>query len=58
MQPGFMNGVVLPIWSVISEVMPEMIEYTEAAKENVKKWETYEESEEDKKVYKPKKGSQ
>ena len=51
MQPGFMNGVVLPLWSVIAEVMPAMTEYVEAAKENVKRWEQYEETQEDKVVY-------
>jgi hypothetical protein len=55
MQPGFMNGVVLPLWTVIAEVMPTMGEYVEAAKKNVKRWEAYEETEEDKQVYKPKK---
>ena len=54
MQPGFMNGVVLPLWTVIAEVMPAMGEYVEAAKKNVKRWEVYEENEEDKRVYKPK----
>ena len=48
MQPGFMNGVVLPLWTVIVEVMPTMGEYVEAAKKNVKNWEAYEETEEDK----------
>ena len=48
MQPGFMNGVVLPLWTVIVEVMPSMGEYVEAAKKNVKHWEAYEETEEDK----------
>ena len=37
--------------------MPEMSEYVEAAKENVRLWEQYEETQEDKEVYKPKKGS-
>lgn len=54
MQPGFMNGVVLPLWTVIAEVMPGMGEYVEAAKNNVKLWEAYEENEEDKRVYKTK----
>ena len=57
MQPGFMNGVVLPLWSTVSEIMPEMSEYVEAAKENVRLWEQYEETQDDKEVYKPKKGS-
>ena len=48
MQPGFMNGVVMPLWTTISEIMPEMTQFVEAAKENVRLWEKYEETPEDK----------
>ncbi len=51
MQPGFMNGITIPLWSVVVEVMPGMQEYLEAAKENTGLWEKYEETEDDKKVY-------
>ena len=51
MQPGFMNGITIPLWSVIVEVMPGMQEYLEAARKNTVLWETYEETEEDKEVY-------
>jgi hypothetical protein len=51
MQPGFMNGITLPLWSVIVEIMPGMQEYLEAARENNALWDKYEETEEDKKVY-------
>jgi hypothetical protein len=51
MQPGFMNGITIPLWSVVVEVMPGMQEYLEAAKENTGIWEKYEETEDDKKVY-------
>lgn len=54
MQPGFMNGITIPLWSLTSEVMPGMQEYVETAKENTKKWEEYQETEDDKKVYRPK----
>ena len=37
---------------MVVEVMPGMREYLEAAKENTAKWETYQETEEDLKVYK------
>ena len=50
-QPGFINGITIPLWSVLSEIMPEMKEYVDEAKINVTKWEEYEETEEDKKVY-------
>ena len=52
MQPGFMNGITIPLWSMVVEVMPGMREYLEAAKENIAKWENYQETEEDLKVYK------
>jgi hypothetical protein len=52
MQPGFMNGITIPLWSVIVEVMPGMAEYLAAAKENTALWEKYEETEDDLKVYK------
>ena len=51
MQPGFMNGITIPLWSVVVEVMPGMAEYLEAARQNTAEWEKYEETEEDKKVY-------
>ena len=47
-----MNGVVLPLWTVVSEVLPGMLEYVGEARQNVGKWEAYEETEEDKVVYK------
>jgi len=47
-----MNGVVLPLWTVVSEVLPGMLEYVDEARQNVGKWEAYEETEEDKVVYK------
>jgi hypothetical protein len=51
MQPGFMNGITIPLWSVVVEVMPGMFEYLEEAKKNTSLWEKYEENEDDKKVY-------
>lgn len=51
MQPGFINGITIPLWSILAEIMPEMKEYVDEAKTNVANWESYEESEEDKLVY-------
>ena len=51
MQPGFINSITIPLWTVINEIMPSMEEYLNAAKENVGIWEQYEETEDDKKSY-------
>ena len=51
MQPGFINGITIPLWTVIVEVLPSMSEYLRATKENAAAWEKYEETEDDKKVY-------
>ena len=47
-QPGFCNFIVLPIWSLVSTVMPEMLRPYERSQSNVIKWKAYEETEEDK----------
>ena len=51
MQPGFINGVSIPLWSALVEVMPNMADHIQAFKENVNKWKNYEETEKDKKSY-------
>ena len=51
MQPGFINFITIPLWSVLVEIMPTMSEFVEEAKKNVINWEHYEETEEDKKIY-------
>lgn len=51
MQPGFLNGISVPLWSVIVEIMPGMGDHLEAFKENVAKWQQYEETEDDKLIY-------
>lgn len=55
MQPGFMNGITLPMWTVIVEIMPEMKEMLDEIKVNKDLWEAYEEDEEDKTYYVKKK---
>ena len=55
MQPGFINGITVPLWSTIAEVMPSMHEFVQGAKENSHLWDEYEETEEDKKSYTKKK---
>ena len=51
MQPGFINGITVPLWNLLVEIMPPLRGYVDQAKENVTNWEKYIETEEDKKVY-------
>ena len=51
-QPGFINGISIPLWTVIVDIMPTMSEYLQGARENSRLWDDYVETEEDKKVYK------
>lgn len=51
-QPGFLNFIVIPLFTVISEVTPNMKELENNARSNMVSWENYEETEEQKKIYK------
>ena len=51
-QPGFINGITVPLWVSVCEIMPHMQPYLQGAKDNAVTWETYEETEEDKRSYK------
>jgi cAMP-specific phosphodiesterase 4/calcium/calmodulin-dependent 3',5'-cyclic nucleotide phosphodiesterase len=53
-QPGFIGFVPMPMFISLQHIMPELSENIEALKTNLKKWKVYEETEEDKKVYKKK----
>ena len=50
-QPGFANHIVIPFWSLITEVCPEMDICLERVRENVGFWENFEETELEKLVY-------
>ena len=50
-QPGFINFIVVPLYSAISEALPVMERCITAAKDNVTKWQGYEETKEDEKTY-------
>lgn len=50
-QPGFANFIVLPTWSVLTTVVPGMDPAYCRAQENAVAWTTYQETEDDKKVY-------
>ena len=50
-QPGFANFIVLPTWNLLTAVLPDMEPALQRATQNKDKWATYEETEENKKVY-------
>lgn len=52
-QPGFLNFIVIPTFQVISDVLPAMSQLEQNARENIKKWETFIETEEQAKIYAP-----
>jgi hypothetical protein len=49
-----MNFIVIPLFKTISMVMPDCGSYLNGALENSAKWKQYDETEEDKQVYKKK----
>ena len=50
-QPGFMNGIIYPLWTLMVEILPDMKVFLDESKANCVKWEQYVETEEDKKSY-------
>lgn len=50
-QPGFANFIVIPTFTAISNIMPSLHARLEQCKDNIKKWEAYVETDEDKQVY-------
>ena len=50
-QPGFIGFVPLPIFTALSNVMPELQECVAQMKANSKAWKVYQETDEDKKTY-------
>ena len=50
-QPGFVNFVCLPIWKVVTAIMPGMEVTHNRAQENIINWRNHEETEEEQKVY-------
>ena len=51
-QPGFINGITVPLWTTIIELMPKMLVYVQTAKDNALAWERHVESEEERGLYK------
>ena len=53
-QPGFVNFILAPLFSTVSEVMPEVNQLELNAKNNAEQWKVYEETEDFKQVYRRK----
>ena len=51
-QPGFCNYIVIPIWNLVSTIMPQTEVAAYRALENVVNWQQHEETEEELEVYK------
>ena len=54
-QPGFINFVTMPFFKALGQVLPGILDKGQSVdglKENCEKWKAYEETEEDKKMYK------
>ena len=52
-QPGFIAFVTLPLISKFANIIPQLEEGVENLKNNSKKWDAMEETEEEKKMYEP-----
>ena len=51
-QPGFCNYIVIPIWNLVSTIMPQTEVAANRAQENVVNWQQHEETGEELEVYK------
>ena len=50
-QPGFVSFILAPLFTTVSEIMPELKQLEMTAKSNAERWKTYEETPEFRKVY-------
>ena len=53
-----MNFIVVPLFSAIADLAPELVPLAENAKANAKEWAEKVETEEEKKIYLPNNGKQ
>ena len=53
-QPGFINFIVTPLYTAITECLPPFQQALDSAKANVVKWQNYEETKQDEESYKSK----
>ena len=56
-QPGFMNFIVVPLFSAIADLAPELLPMAENAKINAQEWTEKVETDEEKKIYEPRNGN-
>ena len=60
-QPFFINYVVLPLYQIVGQILPVVAQKDgciPTLKSNCEKWNQYEETEEDKQIYKPREPKQ
>ena len=50
-QPGFVNFILTPLFSTVSDIVPELKQLELNAKDNAEKYKTYEETEDFRTVY-------
>ena len=53
-QPGFCNYIVMPTWRLLTTIMPGMSPCLDKVQQNIVSWERHTETEEEKRIYKPK----
>lgn len=53
-QPGFINFIVTPLYTAITECLPPFQHALDSAKQNVINWQNYQETKEDEMSYKSK----
>ena len=53
-QPGFIGFVPLPLFTSLTNILPQLSDVVNAMKNNKESWKNYLETEEDKEIYKDK----
>ena len=50
-QPGFASFIVIPTWKIVSTILPNADEAYQRIEQNLQTWKSYQETDQDKKVY-------
>ena len=50
-QPGFANFIVIPTWKLVATILPNIDEAYQRVEQNSLQWATYQETDDDRKVY-------
>ena len=53
-QPGFAEFVVIPTWRIVTTILPDVDDAFTRIEQNLATWKEYEETKNDKRVYKKK----